>query len=85
MVLIKNGLNKYNTLTQYLTKHNFDPSRTIFVGNDINDLQAMKSVGYPIAPADAHDRIKNIAKLILNTNGGHGVVRELANLLQPNI
>ena len=37
-----NVSNKYNTLTQYLTKHNFDPSRTIFVGNDINDLQAEK-------------------------------------------
>jgi YrbI family 3-deoxy-D-manno-octulosonate 8-phosphate phosphatase len=55
--------------------------QVIFVGNDINDAEAMVSVGWPIAPADACGQIKKIAKVVLATPGGQGVVRELLNLL----
>ena len=48
------------------------------MGNDLNDLAAMQIVGLPVAPADAHAQILLTSKLILETKGGDGVVRELA-------
>jgi len=36
-----------------------DLSNVAYIGNDINDLEAMKIIGYTIAPVDAHIEIKN--------------------------
>ena len=74
--------NKLEALTRYCTKHSFDFQKTIFVGNDINDLEAMQAVAHPVAPSDAHFEIKSIAKLILDSKGGDGVIRELADILK---
>ena len=65
----------------YFTKANLDLKHAIFVGNDLNDLECMKLVGYPIAPPDAHPELRNIAKIVPKTPGGTGVVRKIAELL----
>jgi len=59
-----------------------DRENIIFVGNDLNDKDAMLSVGWPVAPADASLEIRKIAKIVLQTAGGAGVVRELLELLE---
>lgn len=73
---------KKKLVREYLAKNKIDGGKVIFVGNDINDKGAMESVGWPIAPADAHREIKKIAKITLRTKGGHGVVRELLDILR---
>ena len=52
------------------------PESVIYLGNDLNDLEAMTLVGYPVAPSDAHPDILRIAAHVLQTPGGHGAVRE---------
>jgi len=54
--------------------------RAAFIGNDINDLPGMKLIGWPICPVDAHPKVKEICKLVLPCDGGHGVVRYLADV-----
>lgn len=71
--------NKLLALTQYCDEHQIDPKKVIFVGNDMNDFEVMNFVGYAIAPADAHPKIKAIANIITTANGGQGVIRELAD------
>jgi len=73
---------KRDEVEKYCKKHKFNPNKVLFVGNDINDLEAMKIVGFPVAPADAHPTIQKISVLILKTRGGHGVIRELADRLR---
>jgi Low specificity phosphatase (HAD superfamily) len=41
----------------------------------------MKVVGYSACPKDSHIKIKKISDLVLDTNGGNGVIRELYDLL----
>ncbi|MFA5089591.1 MAG: HAD hydrolase family protein [Candidatus Omnitrophota bacterium] len=74
--------NKKMVLESYLTKKQIPRQKVIFVGNDINDQEAMKFVGWPLAPADANVKIRKIAKIILNKKGGFGVVRELLEILK---
>jgi len=52
------------------------PETVAFVGNDINDLEIMRCVGFPIAVADAYPEV--IAAAIWKTTkpGGFGAVRE---------
>jgi len=71
---------KKAALISYCRDRGIDPRRVLYVGNDMNDLEAMESVGYSAAPADAHPRIKAAATVVLKAAGGAGVVRELADL-----
>ncbi len=59
-----------------------DPfSGVVYVGNDLNDLPIMRRVGYAVAPADAHIRVRGAASLVLERRGGEGCVRELVERL----
>lgn len=61
----------------------YDLDRVLFVGNDVNDLSALELVGYPVAPSDAHPAVLNLACIVTRAPGGAGVVRELADLIEP--
>jgi 3-deoxy-D-manno-octulosonate 8-phosphate phosphatase (KDO 8-P phosphatase) len=78
---IQSVADKKKTVEQYLKENDIAPSKTIFIGNDLNDLEAMKYVGLPIAPFDAHKAVSHISKITLRSKGGYGVVRELLDLL----
>ena len=54
---------------------------TMFVGNDINDIPALKIVGFPIAVFDAYDEIKPHVIYKTKKRGGFGAVREICDLL----
>lgn len=58
-----------------------EPARVMYVGNDVNDLAAMERVGVPVAVADAHASVKAACALVLQTRGGDGVAREIADLV----
>lgn len=80
--VINNIEDKKLALLDYCKKEKCELQKVIYIGNDINDLGAMQSVGYPIATQDAHKTIKRIAKSILKTKGGDGVIRELYDRLK---
>jgi YrbI family 3-deoxy-D-manno-octulosonate 8-phosphate phosphatase len=52
--------------------------KIMYVGNDVNDLEAMKIVGLAIAPADACPEVLEVARYVTKAVGGRGVVREIA-------
>ena len=72
--------NKYKFIKNYL-KNNFDEiedsiNGVIYLGNDLNDLEAIEKCGFSVCPKDAHPIILNSANKILNKKGGSGFVRE---------
>lgn len=69
--------NKQVALVALAQAQNFALTRTLFVGNDLNDLAAMRVCGYAACPADGHPRVRRYAQLRLRTAGGCGVAREL--------
>ena len=52
-----------------------------FLGDDYIDLPAMKWVGCPCAPADAHAVVKDHASRITTCRGGRGAIREICDML----
>ena len=48
----------------------------IYLGNDLNDLEIMRTSCFSVAPNDAHKLIKKVANVVLSSNGGDGFVRE---------
>ena len=51
-----------------------------FVGDDINDIELLSAVGLPCCPPNARPQVKAIPGIkILNTPGGQGAIREIAD------
>ncbi len=73
--------NKREYLEEYIKAGNIDSSRIIYIGDDVNDLDAMKIAGLKVCPANAHPTIKEIADIVLFASGGHGAVREFCERL----
>jgi YrbI family 3-deoxy-D-manno-octulosonate 8-phosphate phosphatase len=76
---------KKTAVLNYCDELNISLQETLYIGNDLNDLDVMLTVGYPVCPGDAYKEIKKIAKLILPVKGGRGVIRELLNHLQLKV
>jgi YrbI family 3-deoxy-D-manno-octulosonate 8-phosphate phosphatase len=53
--------------------------RVAYLGNDINDLGCLELVGWPIAVPGAVPEVIAAARVVLETPGGYGAVRELAD------
>lgn len=69
-------------LKNYCQEKNFSIDKVVFIGNDINDINLMRLVGYPLCPQDAYPEAKERAKFIIPVDGGCGVIRELLNHLR---
>jgi N-acylneuraminate cytidylyltransferase len=52
-----------------------------YIGNDINDLECLELVGWPVVPSDCNPNIRHTAKIVLSRPGGAGAIRELADLI----
>lgn len=67
---------KEASIVQLCRDRRIDLQKTVFIGNDINDLGVMKVCGFNLAPSDAHPRVLKVVDYILSSRGGEGVVRE---------
>jgi YrbI family 3-deoxy-D-manno-octulosonate 8-phosphate phosphatase len=72
---------KLRDLAGYCRAHGVALERVLYVGNDVNDLEAMRAVGLPVAPRDAHPAVLAVAKHVTRAGGGEGVVKELSEWL----
>jgi YrbI family 3-deoxy-D-manno-octulosonate 8-phosphate phosphatase len=81
--IIQGVEDKKETLLEYCDKLSVNLKETLYIGNDINDLEAMMTVGFPVCPNDAYPEIKKIAKLVIPVSGGYGVIRKLLYYLEP--
>jgi len=56
------------------------------IGDDVNDLEMIKKIGFSACPADAVNAVKSHVDIILSKKGGEGCVREFIDaylLKQP--
>ena len=73
---------KLTYLKSLCTQLGISLNEVAYIGDDVNDADLLKAVGFSACPADAHDAIKKIDKTkILSSKGGHGAVREFVDLL----
>lgn len=80
--------NKLVFIKSYLKGKPENLSKAVFIGNDINDLEAMEACQYALAPLDACWDITSLVRqydrgkgLVLNAKGGQGAVREACEII----
>lgn len=80
-VEVRQGVSdKAQAVIEFCAHRNIPLGRVVYIGNDVNDLEAMKLCGYSAAPADAHPRILAVAHHVFKARGGEGVAREFCEL-----
>jgi YrbI family 3-deoxy-D-manno-octulosonate 8-phosphate phosphatase len=52
-----------------------------FIGDDINDIPLLETVGFSICPADAVEPVRNIVDSVSHIPGGYGVFRQIADMI----
>jgi len=68
-------------LTQICKKYNISLKNIAFIGDDINDLEVLKKVGFSVVPNDAVSKAKQIADYTCKTKSGNGCFRELTDVI----
>ncbi|MFA7274493.1 MAG: HAD family hydrolase [Crocinitomicaceae bacterium] len=67
---------KIDILKGFCEKLNLDLKNVAIIGDDINDLEIIKNVGFSACPSDAVQVVKANVDIVLNKKGGKGCVRE---------
>lgn len=79
---VEQGRNdKGEALVSLVQKLEVNINDTLFVGDDLIDLPAMRRAGVAIAVADAHPLVKEHADWVTNRSGGRGAAREVCEML----
>ncbi|MBQ7525083.1 MAG: HAD hydrolase family protein [Abditibacteriota bacterium] len=69
------------TIKEIAEKHGITTDEIAFVGDDINDIPALRVCGFAVAVANAVPEVKAIADYITETPGSKGAVREVIELI----
>jgi 3-deoxy-D-manno-octulosonate 8-phosphate phosphatase (KDO 8-P phosphatase) len=72
---------KVPALLTMLDRYDIAPEEVAFIGDDYPDMGVLRLVGLPVAVANAADEVKAVSAVQLTRRGGHGAVREFAELL----
>jgi 3-deoxy-D-manno-octulosonate 8-phosphate phosphatase (KDO 8-P phosphatase) len=76
---------KMDVLKSWCEELNITLEEVAIIGDDINDLEIIRSVGFSACPADAVEVVKRDVNVILTRKGGEGCVREfIDNYLEIN-
>jgi N-acylneuraminate cytidylyltransferase len=73
---------KAEAIEQYLKQKNLSWSDVWYIGNDVNDLGAIERVNLSLCPADAVKKVRKTVDIVLKTNGGRGILSEIATELE---
>ena len=75
--IFQNIKDKKSFLESFMNSKGLDKMEIGYIGDDINDLAAMRMTGYVACPADACEDIKEFADYISPIRGGYGAVRDV--------
>lgn len=81
-VKIYSGINcKENHLQKICAQFNVKPNEIAYIGDDINDYEIMRLVGFTGTPHNSLQKIKNIADYVCKLSGGNGAFREFSEFI----
>lgn len=75
--IFQNVKNKHEFLKKFMFESNITKEEIGFIGDDLNDLAAMRLVGFIGCPVDSCNEIIAVADYISSQKGGQGAVRDI--------
>ena len=81
----QNIQNKEEKVKELLKKKKIKKQEAAYIGDDENDIEAMKLCQYKACPKNATKRIKEISNYICEFDGGLGAVREFCEYILSSV
>jgi len=79
---VYDGIQQKETILKIISKkYNVKNSEIGYIGDDINDLELLKMVGFSATPKDGILEAQKIVHYICKKNGGEGAFREVADIV----
>ncbi len=72
---------KYSLLQSILKERDLSINNFAYIGDDVNDLTNICSVGWSLAPNNATDIVKQNADIVLSKSSGAGAIREACQFI----
>lgn len=72
---------KLEKAKEIIKKYDVGFGEVVFIGDDINDIQVLKKVGFSCCPFDAVEEVKKVVSHVCKAKGGEGVVREVVEII----
>jgi YrbI family 3-deoxy-D-manno-octulosonate 8-phosphate phosphatase len=73
---------KAKAIDDYLLKNDLTWEDSWYIGNDVNDLGAIRKASFSLCPSDAVEEVVKTVNYVLKTKGGYGVLSEIVTELE---
>ncbi len=77
-------INKEKKLSQICKEFNLKEEEIAYIGDDVNDIELLKKVGFSAAPNDSIEGVKKLVNYTCKKEGGKGAFREISDLILSN-
>jgi len=74
-------MDKLTVIREMAARHGLTLSQVAYIGDDINDLETLKEVGFSASPADGLPDIVAAVDYVCQKKGGEGAVREIIEMI----
>jgi YrbI family 3-deoxy-D-manno-octulosonate 8-phosphate phosphatase len=74
-------MDKLSLVRQMAARHGLTLSQVAYIGDDINDFETLKAVGFSATPADGMPQVAAVVDYICRKKGGEGAVREIVEMI----
>jgi YrbI family 3-deoxy-D-manno-octulosonate 8-phosphate phosphatase len=72
---------KLSVIRDMAIRHGISLQQVMYIGDDVNDIEALRAVGFSAAPADGLPQVLQVVDYVCRQKGGEGAVRELADMI----
>lgn len=73
--------NKLEVLREIASRHAITLDQVAYMGDDVNDLETLKAVGFSATPADGVAAVQHSVDYVCKQKGGEGAVREVVDMI----
>jgi len=79
--LHQGSMDKLSVIREMAERHGLSLRQVAYIGDDVNDIETLKAVGFSASPADGLPQVLQVVDYVCGKNGGEGAVRELAEMI----
>lgn len=74
-------MDKLSVVREMAERYGLTLDQVAYIGDDINDLEALKAVGFSASPADGLPQVLAVVDYVCRKKGGEGAVREIIDMM----
>jgi len=74
-------MDKLSVIREMAARHGLSLQQVAYIGDDVNDIETLKAVGFSSSPADGLPQVLQVVDYVCRKKGGEGAVREIAEMI----